>query len=368
MSFRFGDSFNNESENQLRTKWNKGAGWKLGGLQGGSRSGGNCIGIYEAGELRWQSKHSPTAVPDENISGGWIQGCAINSSIQYASVLFYGVGGGPGLTLKINRLGSLSVGDENTNQVHTAPTIVGKYLSNRWFHVEFKVETLYLISFGTLNYTATGRINGETVITAVGYWNNGPIALNEMGIWFRGESGLSAAFCDYYAMDIDDGLGPSDFIGDLRVSAKTPNGVGLLSQWTPINGTGPNYTMVNEAPDDEEATYNYGTVTGKKDSYKISSYGVPTGSTIYGMQENMVAENLGYSNVKISSLTNPFGTPFYTNLQGAISEPIPGNGILLNYPYRTYPVMWQFNPATGLPWAQTDIDSVEFGQYLAQIF
>jgi hypothetical protein len=171
--------------------------------------------------------------------------------------------------------------------------------------------------------------------------------------------GVQDYFNDCYIVNTSDGVPPTDFPGDLRSIALFPvSPAGSESGWTPSNGSGPNYLMVNEKPNDGDVTF-VTTNSNVTDTYHFPVIALPTGSHIFGIQNNVVARKDESGERKISSVCRPGSGTDYVGTP--VSNP---NYVDLSIgdSYATYPWMWNHNPDTGNDWLESEYNNTQFGE------
>jgi hypothetical protein len=142
----------------------------------------------------------------------------------------------------------------------------------------------------------------------------------------------------------------SDFTGRLpgehRLRRVLATADGGLSQWTP--NAGANYAAVDDATQDDDATYVAQTTSGRIDYYKNNSIGW-TPANIIGVQ----VESVG----KIDSGTQAWRNKLRDN--GGMDRN--GAAKTANTTYLKAEDFYGLNPATGAAWSKANIEASEFG-------
>lgn len=235
----------------------------------------------------------------------------------------------------------LSVGRGNYTELGSAAAVIpdGTYV-----YVEMKAVI----------HDTTGsvevRVNGVTVInvTGVDTRNGGVPAVTQVLI---GNGRGNANNYDIRQDDVYvcDGTGSlnNGFLGDSRVAALYPTGAGTTTQWTPSAGS--NWQNVDEAPPDEDTTYNSETTAGEIDLYAMANLPSTAGS-VAGIKEVAYhrKDDAGARTLRHVLRTGA------TNYEGADIAVADG------YTYAGT-VLRELNPNTGVAWTGTDIDGLEAG-------
>ena len=142
----------------------------------------------------------------------------------------------------------------------------------------------------------------------------------------------------------------TDFTGRLpgehRLRRVLPTADGVLSQWIP--NAGANYTAVDDASQDDDASYVEKNTSGRIDYYKNTSIGW-TPASIIGVQVESVA--------KIDS-----GTQSWRNrLKDSSGTDRNGAAKAATTAYVKTEDFYGRNPATGAAWSKANIEASEFG-------
>lgn len=155
---------------------------------------------------------------------------------------------------------------------------------------------------------------------------------------------------DFYLLDgttsADDPR--NSFLGDCRCDATYPDAVGTDNDSTPSGGAVDRYTMVDEALEDGDTTYNTFASAGNRDSYNYPAAPV-TGATIYGIQSNgwMRKEDAGVATARL--YTRLGGTRYFG------SSKSPGTS------YSNQRQVWAQKPSDSSDWSDSDYNGAEFG-------
>lgn len=173
-----------------------------------------------------------------------------------------------------------------------------------WNYIELKV---------TIHDTAgvaVARVNGVTEINLSGVdtKNSSNAYANRLYLGC-GPSTFSfstwVTFDDLYVLDgVDSGVSGcpnNDFLGDVRVEGRLPNGNGASSQFDGSDGNSTdNYLLVDESTPNSDTDYVQSGIAGNKDTYAFQDL-TPTSGIVYGVQILTFAKktDAGTRNVKL---------------------------------------------------------------------
>ena len=151
-------------------------------------------------------------------------------------------------------------------------------------------------------------------------------------------------FDDWYILDTNGSVN-NDFLGNVRVDAIFPDGVGANSDWTPSAGS--NYQNVDENPHDTDTTYNEDGTSTNKDTHTYGA--MPTIDTVLGLQINTLARltdatPFNLETVIISNVTTSNDT----------GQAVPGS-------YGLIQRISELDPDTAAAWTESGINAAEFG-------
>ncbi len=246
--------------------------------------------------------------------------------------------------LRLNLLGTTKeiVVDRDTTELGRTP--VNTFQLNTFHHLEIKVfihdttGTVEIRLDGTivLNLTSQDTRNGG----AVGTIDNVQLGAN---------GGSPLRLDNLVIMDDQGGIN-DDFVGDVVIEARVPDGNGNYSQWDGSDGNQvDNYLQVDEGPPhDGDTTYNNAQVALDKDTYAVEDLVASTGSVL-AVQAEMIARHEGAGgtlrHMLRRSSTDQFG-----------SAVTPGAG------YTYHSELWEEDPNAGPgAWTITNVDATEFG-------
>lgn len=162
----------------------------------------------------------------------------------------------------------------------------------------------------------------------------------------------TVSFDDCYALDTTGSAPQNDQIGDCRITAVRTLSEGTYSDFTPLTGSD-NEEMVDDATPDADATYNSDGDVGARDSYNMNAMEDIGGATIFGVQANVLARKDASGTRKVRIFTRPVGTNHF------------GASQALTTSYLNFREIWQTNPETTLPWAESEANAAQFGYEVA---
>jgi hypothetical protein len=209
-----------------------------------------------------------------------------------------------------------------------------------WYYIEIKV---------TIN-TSTGsfdvHLNGNSIVSASGVNTANATGTTTNQLLFGGGGG-NYLFDDVYILNLT-GSSNTDFRGDSRIITNLPNADGASSQWTPNSGS-PHFSRVNENPPDSDTTYVSDSSSGDLDLYGFATI-TPTGP-IYAVQ-TCIAARKDDTGVRQISESCRSGSVNYFGL----------NVATLTVNYLIYREIREVDPATGVTWTTSGLNSAQFGQ------
>lgn len=215
---------------------------------------------------------------------------------------------------------------------------------NAWVYLEIKLfindttGTFEVLLGGTsiLSYSGDTK-NSSTLSTAQ------TISIGNYGTYARPDFYLD----DFY---ICDGTGSMNntFLGDVRVDTIYPTGAGTSGQFTGVGDTANLYANVDDATPDGDSTYNYSDSAGNSDSFVCGDV-TTLGSTIYGVQANLIARKDDAGTRTIAPQARTAGTSYVGSTQSLADS------------YMDFLQIWETNPATSTAWTESTVNSAEFG-------
>lgn len=203
------------------------------------------------------------------------------------------------------------------------------------------------------NSTGSVVVNsgGSTVLNLTSQDTQNTANAYTQSIRLGGDGTDTVTMDDLYVLDTT-GAANTDFLGDSRVDAVAPSLAGTYSDLTP-SPAGNNYANVDDATPDGDSTYNSSSSVGARDTYGFNALPDIGASTIYGVQLNIVARKDASGARKIRGMSRTGGTNYF------------GGSVDVTTSYIDYRTIWDRNPATAATWAQTEVDTMEFGVEIA---
>lgn len=249
--------------------------------------------------------------------------------------LYDGVTSGIGLYVTV--AGELEIKRGGTSLEVTA----GLGLSiDTWYYIEMKV-----VCSDTGHYTV--RVGEAIVLDNDGDTKAGA---NNYHDRFRlnntGSSTTSPTFDDLYCLD-GAGAANNDFLGNSRVTALLPNGVGNSNDLTPSAGA--NFTCMDEVIADDDTTYVESGTSTHKDTYNYDDID-DTYTGIKGLQINTLCRETDASAFSIKTLIRP----------GVVDHADAGQAIGTTN-YVTKILVSETNPDTAASWLYNEVNDTEFG-------
>lgn len=240
--------------------------------------------------------------------------------------------------------------------LHGGGTVLGtsseSLSDNTWYYIEIKVT---IGDAGVGSFTV--RLNGVpmTNLNAVSAdTRNGATGIcNRVNFNHPANNGSVTQDRDdvYVCNDVDSGItgAPNnDFLGDIRVQARFPNGNGNSSQLVGSDADSTdNYLLVDEATPDDDTTYVESATPGDKDTYTFEDLAPGTG-TVYGVNILPCVRKTDAGSRSIKTISR----------LSATEEDGPERAVLDNYSY-----LWDVrngDPGGG-QWTVTDVNGAEFG-------
>lgn len=222
-------------------------------------------------------------------------------------------------------------------------TSVNSLAPDTWYYIEFKAyihDTLGTAEIRVNGVTWVSVSNADTKNTANAYVDTIQI----------GGEGTSSQYVmkdhdDLYVCDTT-GSYNINFLGDVRVQAILPNGVGAQAEWDPSAGA--NWQCVDEAAPNADTDYVSTAVAGERDSHVFADLAPATGSikavVVYPMARK---DDAGARSIA------PVVRVGGVNYDG-VEQPIGDT-------YAYYRQIYEENPGTTVPWTIADVNAAEFG-------
>lgn len=243
-----------------------------------------------------------------------------------------------------NDRGNVSV---NTIVGNNAPLIEG-----RWYRLELyaHIDDLSGTDTGTPGRIIIRADDGNGMITYADY-NYNTKGLNGSNqiyrIRFGAGRGHDIYFDDVVVIDCDDGVAPTSFIGDLKISTLKPNADGKSNAWTPV-GAGSNFQCVDDTQSNELTDYVETGTDGAEDWYNIQDLGFEPDTVI----------GIGVTSVMQDSAAGSRGAQVGIDSGGNVgfspTQTASGN-------WKSVRGFWSYEPVTNETWTKAKIDALQIG-------
>lgn len=239
-----------------------------------------------------------------------------------------------GGVIRLNRAGTTLPGESSPNTI----------AAGQWYYVEVKV------TIGDSDGAYEVRVNGTTVASASGIdtRNSGSGLIDRVQFrgWYGSATPIYVTFDDVYVLDTT-GTDNNTFLGSQIVEAVFPNS-NAQSNWAPSTGTN-NAACVDENPSNDDTDYVYSTTVGNKDLYGVTGC-MRINANIKGVQLN--------ADARVTD-TTPQGLRLLA--KSGDSETPGGSNTVTSTGYKVFPVVAQYNPATGALWTPAEIAAMQIG-------
>ncbi len=364
MSLKLGDGFDHYPTAMILNKWDGARGHTIDALYGRLGSKG-CRTFNEAFTILGQgclSKNLTSANSEHGFFGAAIHLPAMPASgnINLFAVYDPITGSAMHICSMVGADGSIGIGYCTINNFSfgvttLARSVPGLIVAATWYYVEMKVKVNNTSGFVEV------LVNGISAITLSGDtagWGNGfgsgistPTSQLFSNVKLGGDLDATVSsgiyFDDFYYCD-DTGAQNNTYLGDVKLQAIYPDGVGSSTQF--INFGGPaNWDSVNETSPDDDTTYVYENTVNDSDLYTMQDLSA-TVTSVKGLLCNArikkddatvrtyaLLVKSGATTGEVATRAAPFGA--YTNQQD-VSE---------------------LNPATLSAWTVAEVNAMEAG-------
>jgi hypothetical protein len=216
-------------------------------------------------------------------------------------------------------------------------------VNSNYYYVEFAVTISSTVG------SVICRLDGVQLINFSGNTKNGGTNDSVDRITFNVPGG-GGYFDDCYICNNTGGAPYNNFLGDVRVYSLSPTAAGSSTQWTPDSGS--NYARVNEVPY-SAANYVQSNVSGNRDTYALADLPGGAVTTIYGLQNNVIAKRTDAGAIAVkpaikSNVTIAYGTSKFLGVGDVVISDL-----------RTT------DPDTATAWTVSGINALEAGMEVA---
>ena len=267
----------------------------------------------------------------------WIVGFAFKPSTSSAARYFFKLTdtGSTQFAVQLNTDMTITVWSGGSIRGSTA---VPAFALGEWSYVEIKVT---IGNSGSYDINVDGvSVLAESVDTQA----TGNASANGI-VFYSSGFGLDFYIDDVYMCDGTTGVN-NDFLGDVMVETLFPDGDGNSSDLTPLSA-GANYVEVDEAVQDGDTSYVYGSTATNKDLYTFDD--LTTLDTIHGVQTNIIARKDDASGKTLREVCRSGSTDY------------PGATQSLTTSYSDKTEIRAVDPDTAAPWTTSGVNAAEFG-------
>lgn len=359
MSLICGDGFDHYPYSLLLSKWdynNNNACDDIGVAYGrlgsqGARVQGSFQSIGQGG-IR---KNLPITVSSYGFTGAGFRAPTLSSGACAAFTVFdVGVSQLPHIGVFIQADGAIAIATPEINNFSTnylvwATSSPGIMAANAFRHIEAAFH------IHNVSGEVIVRVDETIVVSYAGNTRRGAgnIGTPSTNNYFTGVSiggavngGFPIHVDDWYFAD-DSGVRNNTFLGDVHLGAIYPDGIGNLTEWTPV-GVANNWDAVNETSPDDDTTYNKTTVLGAIDLFTMQNT-APTVANIKGLLCNGRVYKDDATARGLALMVRHGGVSAELPMRAA-----PGAYVNLQNVSET-------NPSTGNPWTPAEVDAMEYG-------
>jgi hypothetical protein len=282
----------------------------------------------------------------------WIIGCAVKpGTIANGPQVFWSMMDGTScqLELRVDVNGHLVLTRGASGTILATGT---KVLSGGvWYYIELKAKIAsgtsgtYEVHIDGVSEFSSGAANTQSTGNA---YADG-FQFGRFDDWANVSA--NPLFSDFYVADTQSGQ-VTDFLGDVRVQYRAPNGNGNSSQFTGSDGNSTdNYLLVDEHPPNDDTDYVEDSTVGHKDTYTFEDLSSTSGS-VYAVQIGQYAKKTDAGTRKIQSIARLSGTEV-----NSADE-------VLSASYQYFFDIRETKPGGGV-WTVTDVNNAEFGPYVS---
>ena len=302
----------------------------------GGRNGGGAIEFDTASEY---AEKDVTGTPATIIVGLAVKVSSLSVS---QDVLYLMDGASVQVKIRIRTDGKIEAYRDTTLLGTSSGTV---FSAGSYAHLDCKITinnssgSVLVVSGATTHLNLTSQ---DTQTSA-----NAQVTAVRIG----GDGTNTVSVDDFYILDTTGSVN-NDQIGDCRVDVLRPTTEASYSDLTPSSGVD-NSAMVDDATPDGDSTYNSSSAVGAKDTYGYEPLTDIGGSEIFGVQLNMVVRKDSSGTRKVRAVARPASTNYFGGSQD------------LNTSYLNQREIWEQNPETAAEWAETEINSSQFGVEVA---
>lgn len=332
---QFMDSFDHYATADILKKWDVSSGSPAINVSGGRNSTGSME--FDAAEY---AEKLITGTPATIIIAGAFKASSLSVSQDIIKAMD---ASSVQVKLRINTDGRIEAFRDTTSLGVSAAVV---FTAGAYAHLDCKITINDTTGSVLVKSGATTHLNltsQDTKNTANAYATS---------VRIGGDGTNTVSVDDFYILDTTGSAPQNDQLGDCRISATRPNVEGTYSQFTPNVGSD-NSANVDDTVPDGDTTYNSASAIGYKDTFGMVKMPDIGGSTIYGVQANLVTRKDSTGTRKVRAVARPVSSDFF------------GASQVLTTSYIDYREVWQNNPLTSAPWAEAEVNAAQFGYEVA---
>jgi hypothetical protein len=193
------------------------------------------------------------------------------------------------------------------------------------------------------------RVDGVDVVSGTGADTQQHASVSTAGTIYVYHRYSTMKMDDFYWLDTNGSIA-NDFLGDIRVDPRYPDGAGASTDWTPSAGA--NYQCVDETQPNDDTDYVSETTAGDHDTYTFDDLDSTSGS-VFGVQQLIYARKDDAGSRSLKTVCRS-GTTDYHN----------SNTHIMSDTYDYYMDILEEDPDTSSQWTISGVNSAEFGQEL----
>ena len=339
MAVVFADSFDHYSLAQLGRKWSASSGSPDIGAYG--RNGTNGLRIGPSGGAASITYNLPANLSTIIVGGAY----KFTVSSVASAFLYLSDAGSIQVYFQFNTDASISVFNGNGTLLGTSsPGVLPSYTSQH-NHIEAKV--LFHNSAGTVEVRVNGNTTPVLNLTGKDTTNTANNFITQIVFINQSPSASQSVYVDDFFI-LDTTGSPNDFIGDVRIECKFPDGAGTTANLTPSAGS--NFQNVDDNPANDDTDYNSSSTATQKDTFNYAALASTLGAVIA-----VVVNTVDRKDDAGARTHNHIARLSGTEVDGAAFSPTTS--------YTNHQTVYATKPGGGA-WTIADVNNAEFGYKL----
>ena len=309
---------------------------------------GSCLRIARSASTTHQAYWSFNAHLETFIFGFSFHTTHLPNSAQIL-VQFRNQNDGNQVYMWLTATGQLLLNLSSSSNALNLGTSTETIAINTWVTIEVKAT---ISNTGSL----TVRLNGVPLtnldnLTGVDTYGSGAADVASVLLKVPSNGGMTGgyvSFDDFYVCDTTGSIN-NDFLGDVRVHTRMPDGDATPNQFTAVGAGTDKWERVDESPDDEDTTYLHTATVGHEERFGFPD--LPAGvTTVLGVQALAVVrkEDAGTRTVR-----NVITGSSATDADGATT------GLASGYTYIAD--IFETDPGTSAAWTKANADAIIAG-------